>query len=191
MGGGIGVRPCQSRRKTRAGEGALCSNLSTLSSEKHVKHKTIYPSTYEGKAECFRSNAKIPPSQKPPQLAEEELFAALRRDKGEEANDTRIPFLSLSFFSFLIEVSSSPPPFPPLLLPETEFSNFPSSPGVVNSDFQPLPFYQNKNGILSLIYGVEYSIFDKSILRQSLCLFRPLLRQSCSFSHPKKLYMGK
>ena len=123
--------------KRRPGR-ALCSNLSTLSSEKHVKNKTIYPPLNEEKAECFRSNAKIPPSQKPPQLAEEVLPPC---DGIRERRPTThgFPFLSLSFFSFLIEVSPSPP-FPPLLLPETEFSNFPSSPGVVNSDFQPLPF---------------------------------------------------
>ncbi len=51
----------------------------------------------------------------------------------------------------------------------------------------------NKKGILSLICGVENSVFDKSMHRDvhSVWLFTPLLRQSFSFSHPKKLYMGK
>ncbi len=49
----------------------------------------------------------------------------------------------------------------------------------------------NKKGILSLICGVENSIFDKSfwlftpLLRQSFYLFTPLLRQSfCLFTVP-------
>ncbi len=40
---------------------------------------------------------------------------------------------------------------------------------------------------------MEYSIFDKSMCHDVhiFCLFTFLLRQSFSFSHPKKLYMGK
>ncbi len=62
---------------------------------------------------------------------------------------------------------------------------------------------KDKKGILSLICGVEYSIFVKSrhhdvqsfclftpLLRQSFCLFTPLLRQSFCFFTPQKTVHG-
>ncbi len=54
----------------------------------------------------------------------------------------------------------------------------------------------NKKGILSLICGVESSMFDKvfalshPFLDRVFALSHPFLDKVLAFSHPKKLYMG-